>query len=179
VTSTAGPASSAVREALEALLVSLCKQHGIAPVPTIEWSTRMRRLLGRAYPSLNLIRMSAWLDDTQAEATMRHELAHIAAGVKRQAPHGPVWQAWAVKLGIEPRATSREGPANAPTRTDRRQYWGLECSGCGLRLARMRVLTGLYHRDCGPRRGGLRKVVQGQRDAVLKWVVEGERTKPA
>ena len=160
-------------------MIALCVEHGIAPAPQLEWSIRMRRLLGRAYPTLGLIRLSAWLDEAQAHNTMRHELAHIAAGVKRQAPHGAQWREWAIKLGVEPRATSRLGPANAPARTDHRSYWGLECAACGTRFVRMRVLQGLYHRDCGPKRGGLKRVIRDQRAAVDAWVGSRESTESA
>ncbi|MEX2431625.1 MAG: SprT-like domain-containing protein [Dehalococcoidia bacterium] len=161
-----------------ALLVSLCAEHGIAPVPSLEWSARMRRVLGRAYAQLNLIRLSVWLDDQQAHDTLRHELAHIAAvdGVgsksRREAPHGPRWREWAVRLGTNPRATSHIAPVNAPERPDRRRYWGIECPGCGYRLVRIRVLPGLYHRDCGPRNGVMRKVMRGGREPVTEWVRE-------
>ena len=38
-----------VREALSAVLGGLCAEHGIAPAPRLEWSKRMRRVLGRTY----------------------------------------------------------------------------------------------------------------------------------
>ena len=157
---------------------SLCATHGIKPTPRLEWSTRMRRLLGRAYPGENTIRLSAWLDETQAQDTLRHEVAHIVAGVRRGAPHGRRWREWAVRLGVEPRATARAGPSNAPERTDNRRLWGLECMGCGLRFARMRVLAGLYHRDCGPSRGKLKRVIRDQQSAVLGWVASGASGAP-
>ena len=133
----------------------------------------MRRLLGRAYPREQIIRLSIWLDETQAHDTLRHELAHIAAGVLRGAPHGIRWREWAVLLGVEPRATARAAPSNAPEHIDVRQYWGLECTGCGIRFARMKVLAGLYHRDCGPRQGKLERVVRDQRTVVLRWIASG------
>lgn len=140
------------------------------PVPSLEWSKRMRRVLGRAYVHQNFIRLSAWLDDEQAHDTLRHELAHIATGNgKRQAPHGARWREWAVRLGTNPRATSHVAPLNVPERPDRRRYWGLECPGCGFRLLRVRVLPGLYHRNCGPKKGTMRKVTRGGHDEVAGW----------
>ena len=170
---SAAPASSELRAAVASALNSLCATNRIKPTPRLEWSTRMRRQLGRAYPTENTIRLSAWLDDTQAHDTLRHELAHIAAGVQRGAPHGPRWREWAVRLGVEPRATARAAPTHAPARSDNRRFWGLECAGCGLRFARVRVLRGLYHRDCGPRRGKLQRVIRDQRPAVLEWISSG------
>lgn len=162
-----------VREALSAVLEGLCTEYGIAPTPRLEWSKRMRRVLGRAYVHQHLIRLSAWLDQGQAEDTLRHELAHVAAGEQRQAPHGERWQAWALRLGVEPRATARAAPMNAPSRSGIQRYWGLECAGCGVRLARTRVLAGLYHRVCGSRKGKLVRVLRGERDKVLAWIAEG------
>ena len=169
----AGPLSEARREQMAALSLKLCEEHGISPAPQLEWSKRMRRVLGRAYVQQNMIRLSVWLDERQVEDTLRHELAHVGAGVKRQAPHGARWQEWAVRLGVEPRATARAAPANAPARKSKRRYWGLECPGCGLRLARIRVLPGLYHRPCGPRKGKLGKALHGERDDVFDWVASG------
>ena len=173
MTEALAPASSDLRASVSALLEHLCLTHEINPSPRLEWSIRMRSLLGRAYPTEHTIRLSAWLDDRQAHDTLRHELAHIAAGVQRRSPHGPRWREWAVRLGVEPRATARAGPANAPKRDDHRKFWGLECAGCGLRFARMRVLRGLYHRDCGTRKGKLNRVIRDERSAVHEWIAVG------
>lgn len=159
------------RASVERLLAALCEEHGITPQPALEWSWRLRRVLGKAYHSRRLIRLSAWLDDEQAHATLRHELAHVAVG-GGQRPHGPAWKAWAVKLGADPRATSHSGPALAPEPAADRRCTGLECPGCGLRVARFRVLRGLYCRACGPERGMLVRKVRGPRAAVEEWAKE-------
>lgn len=166
---------TAAQEAVRSLLASLCAKHGIAPVPALEWSTRLRRLLGRADERRNLIRLSAWLDEDQAADTLRHELAHIAIGrgSRRRRPHGAAWRQWAARLGAEPRATARREPANAPSRDPSRRHTGLECRGCGTRFVRLRVLRGLYCARCGPRKGTLVRAVQGDRDEVLTW--QGQR----
>lgn len=173
MTAANAQASPELRASVGALLSSLCVDHNIKPEPRLEWSSRLRRILGRAYPHERMIRLSTWLDDTQARDTLRHELAHIAAGVQRGAPHGRRWQEWAVRLGVEPRATARAAPTNAPERKNIRRYWGLECASCGLRFARMRIVAGLYHRDCGPRRGKLKRVIQDQRPAIMDWIASG------
>ena len=162
------------------LLETLCAQHRIQYVPRLEWSSRMRTTLGRAFADRNLIRLSAWLSHEQADDTLRHELAHIASahgadGRRRQRPHGQRWRQWAARLGAVARATAKRPPVLAPRhhaigRYGGRHYWGLECPGCGVRLVRLRVLPGLYHRPCGPRRGTLAKVFQAPRDQVLTWV---------
>ena len=163
--SPAGPAA-----AIAGLLAALCAEHGIAPVPKLEWSRRMRRTLGRAFPAERRIRLSAWLDESQTGDTLRHELAHIAVGASRRArPHGAQWRSWAARLGAEPRGQARNAPALAPPPSSNVLHWGLECTGCGLRLVRRRVLHGLYHRDCGPKRGTLRRVLHSGHSAVLAW----------
>ena len=163
------PISPLERASVERLLAVLCEEHGISPQPALEWSGRLRRVLGKAYYDRRLIRLSAWLDGEQAEATLRHELAHIAVG-RGPRPHGPRWQAWAVRLGADPRATSHTGPSLAPERRlDSRRCSGLECPGCGLRFVRFRVLRGLYCRACGPKRGMLRRAVHGPYAAVAEW----------
>ena len=161
------------RQAVAVLLDDLCAEHAI-PVPKLEWSTRMRRMLGRAYMDSRIIRLSSWLAHEQALDTLRHELAHIAVGKGRHPPHGPKWQEWAVRLGVEPRATARKPPANAQALPSRRRYSGLECNNCGFRFVRARVIRGLYHRDCGARRGKLLRVLQGNKEQVLNWVAAGK-----
>ncbi len=152
------------------MLKALCAQHAIAPVPALEWSTRMRRVLGRALVRENRIRLSAWLDERQAADTLRHELAHIAVGgAQRRRPHGPRWRAWAARLGAEPRATARGEPAHVPTRTAGRRHVGLECRSCGARFVRQRVLRGLYCAACGPRKGALVRAAEGDREAMRAW----------
>ena len=160
---------AATRESVDRLLIDLSEEHRIAPAPRLEWSTRMRSLLGRAYVDRRLIRLSAWLDHDQAHETLRHELAHIAVGPARRSPHGARWREWAVRLGANPRATSERAPKHAPDRLANRRYTGLECPGCKTRFVRARVLAGLYCRACGHRKGMLVKQVTGDRTTVSEW----------
>ena len=161
------------RLAARSLLEALCAEHGIAPVPALEWSTRMRRVLGRAFVRENRIRLSAWLDERQAVDTLRHELAHIAVGRSRRRPHGPRWRAWAARLGVEPRAAAKAEPAHAPPRSPGRRHVGLECRSCGARFVRQRVLRGLYCVACGPRKGALVRAAEGDREAMRAWQGRG------
>ena len=170
MSATSGTVTERIRLDVAALLEALCAEHGIAPVPALEWSTRMRRLLGRALVRENRIRLSAWLDGQQAADTLRHELAHIAVGgSRRPRPHGARWRAWAARLGAAPRANARAEPAHAPPRSARRRHVGLECRGCGTRFVRLRVLQGLYCTSCGPRKGRLVRAAEGSRDEVVAW----------
>ena len=174
VSTPAAVPSEPLRSTVADLLAALCAEHGLSPMPQLEWSSRMRRALGRAYVDRNMIRLSAWLDEQQAHDTLRHELAHIAVGRRSWSrPHGPNWQAWAARLGVEARATARSGPALAPPPSPRRRVWGLECSACGERFTRVRVSRGLYHIGCGPRNGKLVRVVRGAHAAVAEWLGAG------
>ena len=161
------PITPLERASVERLLAALCEEHGIEPQPALEWSRRLRRVLGKAY-GRRLIRLSAWLDGDQAQATLRHELAHVAAGIGYR-PHGDRWKQWAVRLGADPRATAHRGPALAPEPGADRRCSGLECPGCGLRIVRFRVLRGLYCRKCGPRKGMLQRTLRGRYAEVSAW----------
>lgn len=165
--------SQDLRERIQLQLADLCREHDISPMPTLEWSRRMRHTLGRAFMRQGVIRLSAWLNDVQAESTLRHELAHIAVGSGGSAqPHGQQWRTWAVRLGVEPRASARNAPAYAPVPSDNRIHWGLECPNCGIRLVRFRVLRGLYHRGCGAKKGKLERVLRGPHHQVLAWTCQ-------
>lgn len=153
------------------LLDDLCARHEIAPVPRLEWSRRMTSTLGRAFPAQGVIRLSAWLSDAQTEDTLRHELAHIAVTRdSRHRPHGAAWRRWAALLGADTRSSAPSPPERAPQESSDAPYWGLECPRCGIRLSRRRVLPGLYHCGCGPRRGKLKKALRASRGDVLAWV---------
>lgn len=150
------------------LMENLCKLHAIDPVPRLEWSSRMRRSLGKAILRTKVIRLSAWLDRTQALETIRHELAHFATGQTRR-PHGQSWKKWAVALGASPRALAKNGPSNAPGLDARKQVSGLECPSCNLRVVRSRIRTGLYCVRCGPKFGRLLVVQKGSTQLVEEW----------
>ena len=162
---------------LENLLVKLCGEHNISPVPKLIWSKRMKKTLGLAYIERNSIKLSSWLNEEQARSTLRHELAHIATGsIRNHKPHGAKWKQWAVALGAPPARSAVHGPANVPRKTVSLMTWGLECPKCGLRVARMRVKRGLYHRDCGPKTGRLIRTVIGSSDRVHAWVAQASAT---
>ena len=156
---------------LEILLIKLCDEHDISPVPNLIWSTRMKKTLGLAYVGRNSIKLSSWLNKEQAQSTLRHELAHIATGrVRNHRPHGAKWKQWAAALGAPPSRSSAHGPANVPAKSGSPATWGLECPKCGLRLARMRIRKGLYHRSCGPKTGRLIRSVKDSSERVDAWV---------
>jgi predicted SprT family Zn-dependent metalloprotease len=163
--------SVSVRKPVEALLQALCIQHDIYPIPLVQWSVRMKKTLGRAYPQQRMIRLSTWLDFSQAMNTLRHELAHIAIGYSTgDLPHGDNWRRWAVRLGAEPRASSLFPPTYSGRGGTGNVYWGLKCLGCGSRFLRARVKPGLYHRTCGPSDGRLERMIHGIPAAVIAWI---------
>lgn len=160
------------------LLEVLCNEHNL-PIPRVEWSPRMRRMLGRAVATPPTIRLSAWLSETQAADTLRHELAHFAAGMHRfgrrdEGPHGQTWRNWAARLGARPSAYAPTPPANVPASSIEDYVWGLECPSCGVRFIRRRVLGGIYHKDCGPAPGKLRRAFRDSTDRVAEWVRSGQ-----
>lgn len=162
-----------VRTAAEILLNRLCAKHSIDPIPSIQWSTRMSKTLGRAFPRDRKITLSSWLDFNQAMNTVRHELAHIAVGYpSNEAPHGPKWREWAVCLGAEPRAASLLPPTRGPDPRMRKLYWGLKCLSCGSRFLRAQVKPGLYHRECGMSNGRLTRNIHDVHPIVSAWVRE-------
>ena len=158
---------------LENLLVKLCNTYGISPAPKLKWSKRMKKTLGLAYVPQNTIKLSSWLNQEQAQSTLRHELAHIATGKTRNhRPHGATWKQWAALLGAPLARSSAHGPANVPNQNVFPSLWGLECPNCGLRLARHRVTKGLFHRACGPKAGHLIRTLKDSSDRVDVWVSE-------
>jgi predicted SprT family Zn-dependent metalloprotease len=77
---------------------------------TCQWSPRLRRSLGRAYPQRKLIRLSLLLQEPQYaslfEEVLCHEAAHIAAFHLHGclvAEHGPAWEELVRLAGHEPR----------------------------------------------------------------------------
>src|SRR5262245_3745735 len=75
----------------------------------LEWSARLYRSLGRAFPNRRLVRLSPALltarRDLMLEAVC-HEVAHIVVGLTHRRPcqpHGPEWAGLVRTAGFEPR----------------------------------------------------------------------------
>ena len=70
----------------------------LATRTTIEWSPRLTRSLGRCYPERRLIRLAAFLEESEnalLEEVLCHELAHLAARElhgRHIRPHGSEWK---------------------------------------------------------------------------------------
>jgi len=77
---------------------------------TCEWSSRLRRSLGLAYPERMLVRLSLLLKEPQYAALFDEVLCHEAAHVavfrnhgNRAPSHGPEWENLVRLAGYEPR----------------------------------------------------------------------------
>lgn len=74
-------------------------------------------------------------DPVKVDNTTRHEIAHVLAGY--DAKHGPEWQRWAVRLGVEPVACGQERALHVPIKRGHT----IECpTGCGSKRT--------FHRNC-------------------------------
>ena len=96
--------------------------------------------------------------------TIRHEIAHALAG--GAAGHGPVWKAWAVKVGARPVATADLDQAKMEFR-----YEGF-CKLCNKKLGswcRKPRFVGRYHTACGTK--GHMYIVDN--DLGIKYTREG------
>jgi len=76
----------------------------------IEWSSRLTRTLGRAYPQRMLIRLNSWLCESHGAAILEevlcHEAAHLAVHIlhgRDAAMHGPEWKRLVEMAGYTPR----------------------------------------------------------------------------
>ena len=77
---------------------------------TCEWSSRLRRSLGRAYPERDLVRLSELLKEPSYEQlfdeVLCHEVAHVAVfhlHGKAATSHGAEWRQLLRLAGYEPR----------------------------------------------------------------------------
>ena len=93
----------------------------LATRTTIEWSPRLTRSLGRCYPERRLIRLAAFLEESEnalLEEVLCHELAHLAARElhgRHIRPHGSEWKALMRAAGFEPK-TRLPAPEAVPVR---------------------------------------------------------------
>ena len=106
---------------------------GLDRAVSVEYSTRMTRSLGRAYPERGLVRIAAPLAHGPAgflDEVLCHEAAHIAVyrlHGRSVRPHGVEWKSLMRVAGYEPSTRLRvpEGipglPTKAPVRRRRRR----------------------------------------------------------
>ena len=104
----------------------------------VEWSARMTRSLGRAYPERRLVRLHPDLRRRPSlrRAVLCHELAHIAAWEKsrgRSRPHGPEWTHLVRAAGFDPALRARVPAASPPGASAPRPRWIHRCPVCQFR----------------------------------------------
>jgi len=112
----------------------------------IEWSSRLTRSLGRAFPDKCLIRIASFLstaDEPLLEEILCHEMAHLATRElygPRARPHGPEWKALMVQAGFEPRTRlpSPNGSGPSPKRRRSRFLYVHRCPVCQISRAARR-----------------------------------------
>ena len=82
----------------------------LAGVIVCEWSTRLRRSLGRAYPKRHLIRLSVLLENAEFaelfDEVLCHEAAHVAVFHLHGSTvmtHGTEWEELVRMAGYQPR----------------------------------------------------------------------------
>lgn len=86
---------------------------GLTERITCEWSPRLRRSLGRAYPERMLIRLSLLLQEPEFAWLFREVLCHEAAHLAvhhihgSRAAHGDEWRELVRRAGYEPRSSYR------------------------------------------------------------------------
>ena len=96
---------------------------------TCEWSSRLRRSLGRAYPERGLVRLSLLLKEPQYallfDEVLCHEAAHVATfriHGNQAASHGPEWEELVRLAGYEPRSCYKTDALPEPQNRDSVRY---------------------------------------------------------
>ena len=94
-----------------------------------EWSVKLRRSLGIAYPERNLVRLSTRLQEPQyaplLEEVVCHEVAHVIVFHlygNQISVHGEEWEDLVRKAGFEPRKDYRVDAVSEPQANDRIDY---------------------------------------------------------
>jgi SprT protein len=118
----------------------------------IEWSPRLRRSLGRAFPDHDLVRLSPALlsaPRSRLLETLCHELAHLAVrrlhGYHRR-PHGPEWSRLVRAAGFPPHAQAR-GMETGPPRLRATRYLH-RCEVCHARRVARRPVRRWRCAEC-------------------------------
>lgn len=97
------------------------------------------------------LRLSRYLvdlnDETEVRETILHEIAHIKAGVHNG--HNHVWKKWCRKVGAKPERCYNPSQLNLVE-----PNYLIDCAACdeviGKRMRRVRDISKLYCKKCGP-----------------------------
>ena len=105
-------------EEASTLLNQLKSEHRCRRRIELEITPSLKRTLGQAKRTGSrayLIRLSSYLSYDEMQDTLRHEFAHVMAGL-RQA-HGAKWKDWAMDVGAVPKPCAPQYPALTPLHT--------------------------------------------------------------
>ena len=101
------------------LLKQLKSEHVCKKAIDLEVTSSLKRTLGQTQQKRGnrrfLIRLSAYLSYDEMQDTMRHEFAHVMAGLRKA--HGEPWKEWAVDVGATPKPCVPRYPALTPLHT--------------------------------------------------------------
>ena len=129
----------------QGLLKQLKSEHRCRKRIALEISPSLKRSLGLTMQTGKdlVIKLSAYLSYDEMQDTLRHEFAHVMAGLKKG--HGQDWKNWAVEVGAEPRRCAPRYPALTPLHT----YTCPQCKDTVIRRAnRLRMGKGWACRHC-------------------------------
>jgi SprT protein len=139
------PATADRDAALEARARELLRTlncHGLAQRVGVRWNPRMRSTAGSAFVAKALITLNPRLREfgaAEVDRTLRHELAHLLAhlraGRRRIAPHGPEWQQACRDLGLRDEMRCHTLPLPRRELTARHFY---RCPSCTQEVKRVR-----------------------------------------
>jgi SprT protein len=117
----------------------------LLPLIRVEWNPRMRTAAGRADFQRKLISLNPRLcehGDAEIDRTLRHELAHLVAhlraGRRRIAPHGPAWRQACCDLNISDEKRCHTLPFPSRTRARRLLYRCPKCAADFPRVQRIK-----------------------------------------
>jgi predicted SprT family Zn-dependent metalloprotease len=105
----------------------------------VEWSARLTRSLGQAFPARGIVRLSTALSEQPdgLRAALCHEVAHVAAFELRgrgESPHGTPWRDLVRLAGFEPAVRMKvRGRAKRPSPSPpqkKARAWEHRCPVC-------------------------------------------------
>ena len=128
-----------------ALLAQLKSKHRCRLRIVLDVTPSLKRTLGQASqtgPRAYVIRLSSYLSYDEMQDTMRHEFAHIMAGLKNG--HRETWKDWARVVGARPVRCAPQYPALTPLHT----YTCPNCPGHVIRRANLLGNRSLIAKSC-------------------------------
>ena len=130
-----------------AVLKQLVSDHGCKKRIDLEVTPSLKRTLGQTQQKRGsrrfLIRLSAYLSYDEMQDTLRHEFAHVMAGLRKG--HGESWKEWARAVRATPERCAPAYPALVPLHT----YTCPKCTDLVIRkVNRLRLEAGWFCLKC-------------------------------